>query len=87
MTTADPLESRPSGAEWIRLYADRLGVRPPTDAEFAELLALAGVAAHASERIAAPVACWLAAMAGATASDAKQLAEELMTPERGALGG
>jgi hypothetical protein len=50
--------------EWIDRYAAALGVAPPTDEERETLLRLAGVAAHASERIAAPIACWLSARAG-----------------------
>jgi len=49
---------------WLAAYAERLGVAPPTDAEFDAILELAAVAAHASERVAAPVACWLAGRAG-----------------------
>jgi len=51
------------GTEWIEHFAEVLGIAPPTEAETETLLALAGVAAHASERTAAPVACWLAARA------------------------
>jgi hypothetical protein len=50
--------------EWIAAYAAELGVEPPTTDEFATLLDLAGEAAHSSERVAAPVACWLSARAG-----------------------
>ena len=50
--------------EWIAAYARELGVEPPTAGEFSTLLELAAVAAHSSERVAAPVACWLAAGAG-----------------------
>jgi len=60
--------------EWIDSFAVALGVRSPTDAEVEALLALAGVAAHASQRTAAPVACWLAAAAGRTPTDALDLA-------------
>ena len=49
---------------WLSAYAQRLGVAPPTDEEFDALLELAAVAAHASERVAAPVACWLAGRVG-----------------------
>lgn len=49
---------------WLASYAERLGVTPPTDEEFEALLELAAVAAHASERVAAPVACWLAGRVG-----------------------
>jgi len=50
--------------QWIDAFAAVLGIPTPDDMEFARLLDLAGVAAHASERTAAPVACWLAARSG-----------------------
>jgi hypothetical protein len=53
-----------NAAEWISAFAERLGVEGPTNAEFKQLLDLAGEAAHSSERVAAPVACWVAAKAG-----------------------
>jgi len=56
--------------EWIEAFAASLGVEPPTEAEFRHLLELAGVAAHASQRTAAPVACWLAARAAVAPADA-----------------
>lgn len=49
---------------WIDRFASELGVDPPTDGQVEALLGLAGVAAHASERSAAPVSCWIAAVAG-----------------------
>jgi hypothetical protein len=55
---------------WIATFADRLGVEPPDEDTVATLLDLAGVAAHASARTAAPIACWLVGRAGATAADA-----------------
>jgi hypothetical protein len=60
--------------EWIALFAAELGVEPPTDAETEQLLALAAVAAHASERTAAPVSCWLIARAGVAPRDALAIA-------------
>jgi len=56
--------------EWIAAYAEKLGTEPPTTAQFSALLDLAGEAAHASERVAAPVACWVAARAGVAPEDA-----------------
>jgi hypothetical protein len=46
-------------------------------AEIEDLLALAGVAAHASERTAAPVSCWLAASAGKSAAEALSAARQV----------
>jgi hypothetical protein len=54
----------PEVKQWLAGYAGRLGIEPPTDDEIEALLALAGAAARASARQAAPVACWLAARAG-----------------------
>lgn len=46
--------------EWLAEFARRLGVVPPSDEEVEQLLSLAAAAAHASERSAAPIACWMA---------------------------
>ena len=51
----------PSAEQWIDAYAAALGRPAPTPEETEVLLKLASVAAHASERRAAPIACWLAA--------------------------
>jgi Domain of unknown function (DUF6457) len=63
--------------DWLAAYADKLGVAAPTEDELKAVLALAGEAAHASERIAAPVACWLAARAGVELDEAMRLAKEV----------
>ena len=67
--------------EWIRELAARLGVEPPNEAEQTDLLDLAGEAAHASERLAAPLSCWLVARAGLAPGNGlalvRQLAAEL----------
>lgn len=54
----------PTGAAWIAAFAANLGVEPPDPETVEVLLELAGVAAHASERVAAPIACWLVGRAG-----------------------
>jgi hypothetical protein len=63
--------------EWIAAYAEALGRPAPTQAEMDAVLALASTAAHASERRAAPIACWLAASAGLPLADAQALAERI----------
>jgi hypothetical protein len=63
--------------EWVREFAAHLGVEPPTAAEQAEILDLAGVAAHASERTAAPLSCWLVARAGLAPARGLAMAREL----------
>lgn len=50
--------------EWLAAFAERIGGTPPSTEEFNLILDLAGVAAHSSERVAAPAACWVAANAG-----------------------
>jgi hypothetical protein len=50
--------------EWIAAFASALGTDAPDPATVDALLELAGVAAHASARTAAPIACWLAGRMG-----------------------
>ncbi|MFL5823004.1 MAG: DUF6457 domain-containing protein [Solirubrobacteraceae bacterium] len=64
--------------QWIAGFAGRLGTEPPTNEEWGQLLDLAGEAAHASERVAAPVACWVAARADVPPAQALQTARELV---------
>jgi uncharacterized protein DUF6457 len=63
--------------EWLERFAGKLGVEPPTRDEVDALLELASLAAHASERRAAPIACWLAASAGRTPEEAREAAAGL----------
>jgi hypothetical protein len=65
--------------EWLVAYAEQLGIEPPTDKEFTLLLDLAAEAAHASERVAAPVACWMAARAGRSPQESLELAQRVAT--------
>ena len=70
---------------WLDRYTAALGSPPITDEDVETLLALAGVAAHASERKAAPVTCYLAALAGVpldkALATARELADEIAAPE------
>jgi hypothetical protein len=66
-----------NATDWLAAYAEKLGVAAPTRDELTAVLDVAGQAAHASERIAAPVACWLAARAGADLDEAMRLAREV----------
>ena len=63
--------------DWIADYAQRLGTEAPTAEEFSTILDLAAEAAHASERVAAPVACWLSARAGRPLDESLRLAREV----------
>jgi hypothetical protein len=64
-------------SEWITAFAERLGIEPLSETDTEMLLDLAGVAAHASERPAAPLTCWLVGRAGITPTEALRIANEL----------
>ncbi len=66
-----------TGTEWIGAFAAALGVPPPDDETAEVLLELAGVAAHASERLAAPLACWLVGRSGLTPGAALTVARDV----------
>jgi hypothetical protein len=63
--------------EWLAAYAEKLGTTAPSTEEFKKLLDVAAEAAHSSERVAAPVACWVAARAGVDLDEALRVAREL----------
>ncbi len=62
--------------QWLAAFAQRLGVTPPTPRSSKHCSTWPRVAAHSSERIAAPVACWMTARAGLTPADALAIARE-----------
>jgi hypothetical protein len=66
--------------EWLAAYAEQLGTEAPTAEELKAVLELAAEAAHASERIAAPVACWLSARAGLSLEESLKLAQGVSQP-------
>ena len=66
-----------NATEWLEAFAAELGVDAPSEDELEALLALAAEAAHSSERIAAPVACWLAARAGKSPAEAREVATRI----------
>ena len=63
--------------DWLAGFAAEAGVTLPAQEELDMLLELAGVAAHASERPAAPLTCWLAARAGLGPAEALALGKRL----------
>jgi hypothetical protein len=71
-----------TGDEWIAQLAAAIGAEPPDEATTEALLDLAGVAAHASERIAAPIACWLVGRAGVDPTRALEIARSV-SPDAG----
>jgi hypothetical protein len=72
-----------TGREWIAAFAARLGVTPPDEATVTELLELARIAAHDSERIAAPIACYLVGRVGADPADASRRATAVKGDAKG----
>jgi hypothetical protein len=71
----------PTAEQWLSAFAASLELPAPSPEEIHSVLALAGVAAHASDRRAAPMACWLAAKAGVDPAVARQRAHEIAFPE------
>jgi hypothetical protein len=73
--------------EWIASFAAETGVQRPSPQEISELLDLAAVAAHASERTAAPLACWIAGRSDLPLAELRAAAERAgASPPRTAGG-
>lgn len=66
--------------EWIAAFAREAGVERPSAEEISELLALAASAAHASERTAAPLACWIAGRSPHTLAELTAAAARISPP-------
>jgi hypothetical protein len=66
--------------EWLAAFCERIGVAPPSAAEIDALLELAAIAAHASERPAAPLACWAAGRTGRSPAELREIAREVAPP-------
>ena len=65
--------------EWVAAFCEAAGIDAPNEDAIDTLLELAGVAAHASERTAAPITCWIAAVAGLEPADALRLAQSIQS--------
>jgi hypothetical protein len=63
--------------EWIAAFAHAIAVERPSVDEVRALLDLAAEAAHASERSAAPLACWLAGRTGRPAAELMEAARSV----------
>ncbi len=63
-----------SREEWLRAFCAEIGVDAPTAEEEAQLLELAAIAAHASERPAAPLACWAAGRTDRSPDELREIA-------------
>ena len=66
-----------TGDAWVDAFAAKMGVDPPTAQERKDILAIAAIAAHDSERFAAPIVCWISGATGKSLADALRLADEL----------
>jgi hypothetical protein len=66
-----------NATDWLTAFAEKLGTAPPSSDEFKAILDLAAQAAHASERVAAPAACWVAANSDQDLPTALQAAKEI----------
>lgn len=51
-------------SEFLEAFASEVGGTPPTGDEADILLQVAAIAAHGSERVAAPLACWIGGASG-----------------------
>lgn len=63
--------------EWLTRFANRLDLEPLPQEDIDALLDLASVAAHTSERLAAPLTCYLVGRAGISPAEARAIAEEI----------
>jgi hypothetical protein len=63
--------------EWVGEFAAELGVEPPSPEELDQILKLAAIAAHGSERTAAPVACWIGGQTGRSAESLREVAKRI----------
>jgi Domain of unknown function (DUF6457) len=68
--------------EWLGAFVDEIGVAAPSKEDMDEILRLASVAAHASERIAAPIACYLAGLSGRSLGETRAAAEGVSAESR-----
>jgi hypothetical protein len=66
-----------TGKEWLERFAGLIGADAPSDEEIEQLLELAATAAHASERTAAPIACFMAGRSSRSIADLGDVAREV----------
>jgi uncharacterized protein DUF6457 len=55
--------------EFLQAFAAEVGTAAPNAEDADALLELATIAAHASERLAAPLTCWIGGASGLTSSE------------------
>jgi len=62
---------------FLAAFAAEIGSPAPTSAEFDALLEVASTAAHTSERLAAPLACWMGGVSGMPATEVLAAAQRV----------
>ncbi len=67
--------------EFLEAFAAEIGAPAPARADFDGLLELASVAAHGSERLAAPLACWMGGVSGRPVSELLGAARRVLAAE------
>jgi Domain of unknown function (DUF6457) len=72
-----PDEPDMSAEEFIEAFAAGIDAEPPDRERFGAILKLAATAAHASERTAAPVACYLAGLTGRPLRELDEIAQRV----------
>jgi len=58
-----------TASEFLEAFAAEAGMSVPSEEEIEALLEVASIAAHASERLAAPLTCWIGGASGLPASE------------------
>jgi hypothetical protein len=66
-----------TATEWIQAFCEEIEMPAPSEDDVEAILRLAAVAAHSSERTAAPVACWIAGASGKSLADLRETAEAM----------
>lgn len=64
-------------SEFLAAFAAEAGAPVPTQEEIDALLEVASIAAHSSERLAAPLTCWIGGASGLTPAALLTIAERL----------
>jgi len=66
-----------TASEFLAAFAAETGTSAPTQDEIDALLEVATIAAHASERLAAPLTCWIGGASGLPATELLAIAQRL----------
>jgi hypothetical protein len=67
--------------QFLEAFAAEVGVAAPSAQEFDALLQVASLAAHSSERLAAPLACWMGGASGKPAAELLAAARRVAAPD------